>query len=422
MASPTHPVRLLFVCTGNAGRSQLAQAACMLRSGGAVAVESAGVEPWAQLHPMAIRLMREMGVDASAHHPKGIPTVSDRAFDVVVTIGDPARRRLPLRMKGNPYRIHWDIPDPADADGTSESEPVFRRTLHEIEQRMPELLAQLNRLPSPGALHNQPGINSGVWSKETLSEHHFPIAAAAGFKGMEISPYINPNHFDFADAASIQRIGRAAADNGVTVWSLHSRDVGDLTSPDPAERQKQVDHLLLCLDAADALGATAVVSHIQVLGKHFADLPAAEGRIAEGMNQLTARAEASCARIALENGYACKPGQWSRDIFRRADPFSPAAFGYVLDTGHANIAGDLEDIEQGIGQRLISLHLNDNAGTDIHLSGGKGTVDWARTARLLKATKYDGCLMWEIGVGKDDFDPQILTDTMQGHRRLMEHL
>jgi sugar phosphate isomerase/epimerase/protein-tyrosine-phosphatase len=422
MTSPTHLIRVLFICTGNAGRSQLAQAVCTLRAGGTVAVESAGVEPWARLHPMAVKLMRELGVDDAAHYPKGIAAVSAQAFDLVVTIGDPARRRLPLRMKGNPYRIHWDIPDPADADGTPDSEQVFRRTLDRIEQRLPDLLAQLKPLHPPGALRNQPGINSGVWAKQVLSEDHFSIAASAGFKGMEISPYMNPNHFDFASAAQIRRIRRAAADSGLAVWSLHSRDVADLTSPDPAERQKQVDHLLLCLDAADALGATAVVSHIQVVGKHFSDLPPAEARIAEGMNRLAPRAEASCARIALENGYARKPGQWSHDMFRRANPFSPAAFGYVLDTGHANIAGDLEDIEKGIGQRLISLHLNDNAGTDIHLTGGKGTVDWARTAGLLKAAQYDGCLMWEIGVGKDDFNPQILTDTMDGHLRLMEYL
>jgi protein-tyrosine-phosphatase len=88
---------------------------------------------------MAIKLMREMGVDDKAHYPKAVAALADRSFDVVITIGDPARRLLPSQMKGNHYRIHWDIADPADADGTAASETVFRETLAQIEQRLAEL-------------------------------------------------------------------------------------------------------------------------------------------------------------------------------------------------------------------------------------------------------------------------------------------
>lgn len=421
-ASSPAPLRVLFVCTGNAGRSQLAQAICTLAGGRSVLAESAGVAPWAQLHPMAVRLMEEKGVNLAAHRPKGIPAVADRAFDLVVTLGDPARERLPLRLKGNPLRMHWDIADPADADGTPESERVFRHTLGQIEKRMSRLVEEAPRFIRPGALHWQPGINSGLWITEDLDETHPAVAAAAGFKAMEVSPYLRAEHFNVRDAGQIRRVRRGADNAGIAIWSLHSRDVGDITSPYPAIRQTQIDELLWCLDAAEELGATAVVSHLQILGRHFDDLPSAEAHLADAMTRLASRAEASPVRFALENGYACKEGQWTRDMFRRVAPFSPAAFGYVLDTGHANVAGDLADIEAGIGERLISLHLNDNSGTDIHQTGGKGTVDWARIARLLKATRYDGCLMWEIGANRKDFNPQLLIDTMTGHRQLMEYL
>jgi len=415
--------RLLFVCTGNAGRSQLAQAMYRQFANESVNVESAGVEPWKNLHPMAVQLMQERSVDDSRHHPKGVAEVAGQAFDVVVSIGDPAREKLPLRMKGNPYRIHWDIADPADADETPNSEAVFRDTLAQIEQRIPELHSQMSRLYQPYDLYHQPGINSGLWETEELSPKHLKVAADAGFKAMEVSPYTRAEHFDFSDAAQIESIRRASLDYGMPIWSLHSRDVGDLTSPDASVRQTQLDELYRCLDAADIFGATAVVSHIQVVGKHFAELPAAEARLAECMNELTPRAEISVARIALENGYARKDGQWTRDMFRRATPFSSAAFGYVLDTGHANIAKDMDDIEKEIGERLISLHLNDNDGErDIHLTGGKGNVDWLRVAKLLRDSNYTGCLMWEIGIGRDDFDPQMLIDTMTGHQSLMEHI
>lgn len=415
------PPRVLFVCTGNAGRSQLAQALCAARGG--LVVESAGVRHDPALHPMAVELMQERKLDYSSQYPKPISAVADRTFDVVVTIGDPARELFPLRMPGNPFWIHWDIDDPGRANGTPELEAVFREALAQIEKRISELDAQIGPLHRPGDLHHQPGISSGLWGKEALSPEHLKIAAKAGFKALEVSPFLWAEHFDFRDAAQIERIRQASQDYGLPIWSLHSRDVGDLTSPDASIRQTQLDHLSWCLDAADLLGATVVVSHIQVIGRHFADLLAAEARLAEGMQELTPRAESSVARLALENGYARKDGQWTRDMFRRATPFSPAAFGYVLDTGHANIAGDMDDVEKGIGERLISLHLNDNDGErDIHLAGGQGNVDWSRVARLLCATNYTGCLMWEIGAGRTDFNSQLLTDIMTGHQRLMEHM
>lgn len=278
--------------------------------------------------------------------------------------------------------------------------------------------------PAQGALHNQPGINSGIWSNESLSERHFELAGAAGFKAMELSRFRYKHHVGFLDVHNpdqIRRLQKASRDTGVAAWSIHSDDAGDITSPDPAERQKQIDELRWCLDAADALGARIVVSHMQVLGKHFQE-PSGVARADEVMNELLPRAQASCARLALENGYVCKDGQWTRDIFARVNSYPSDAFGYVIDTGHINCAGDWDDVEKGIGRRLISLHLNDNAGTDIHLTGGKGTVDWAWVARMLKASRYDGCLMWEIGVGGKDFDPQLLIDTMHGHRILMAEL
>jgi len=137
---------VLFVCTGNAGRSQIAQAMARRRFGDRLHVESAGVEPWDHLHPMAVKLMAERGLDLSGHRPKGIPSVRDQRFDVVVTIGTPAKRKLPAELPGDPQRIHWPIDDPADADETERSESVFCNTAGLIEERMADLDALLDAL------------------------------------------------------------------------------------------------------------------------------------------------------------------------------------------------------------------------------------------------------------------------------------
>ena len=137
-------LNVLFVCTGNAGRSQIAQAMARRRFGDRMCVESAGVAPWDHLHPMAVKVMAERGMDLSGHRPKGVPAVSNQRFNVVVTIGTPAKQQLPADLPGNPQRVHWAIDDPADADGTERSESVFRHTAGLIEQRMADLADLLN--------------------------------------------------------------------------------------------------------------------------------------------------------------------------------------------------------------------------------------------------------------------------------------
>lgn len=132
-------MKVLFVCTGNAGRSQMAQALCRVHLGPQVRVESAGVAPWPHLHPVAVRLMEERGISLAGHYPKPVDAVADQDFDLVVTIGDPARARLERGPFSAAYQLHWDIPDPADADGTLDSEAAFRAAMAAIEQGLEDL-------------------------------------------------------------------------------------------------------------------------------------------------------------------------------------------------------------------------------------------------------------------------------------------
>lgn len=140
---------VLFVCTGNAGRSQIAAALFHRAAPDGVAVTSAGVDPWEHVHPMAARILAERDIDISRRRPRHVRDVAREAFDIVVTIGDRARDETP-DMPGLPLRIHWDIGDPADADGTPDSEAVFRRTLDAIEERLPELVMLLEGFGARG--------------------------------------------------------------------------------------------------------------------------------------------------------------------------------------------------------------------------------------------------------------------------------
>ena len=107
-------------------------------------------------------------------------------------------------------------------------------------------------------------------------------------------------------------------------------------------------------------------------------------------------------------------------ILERLGSHSRAAYGFVLDTGHANIDGDLKDIQDHIGDHLISLHLNDNDGKgDSHLAPGEGNVDWATVARILKDGEFQGVVMYEIEPGESSAEERMQA-TLRGYKEHLE--
>ena len=99
---------VLFVCVANSCRSQMAEAIAKSLSGGRGEVWSAGSSPSGQVHPLAMELMREIGLDLRAHRSKGLSGVPARTWDYVVTMGcGDACPSVPAR-----HRLDWTIPDP----------------------------------------------------------------------------------------------------------------------------------------------------------------------------------------------------------------------------------------------------------------------------------------------------------------------
>jgi protein-tyrosine-phosphatase/DNA-binding transcriptional ArsR family regulator len=148
---PTRPVptgaatvRVLFLCTGNSARSQMAEALTRARSGGVVEAHSAGSNP-KPLHPQAVRVMREEhGIDLSGHRPKHLSEFAEQRFDRVISLCDRVREVCP-EFPGPPETVHWSIPDPAAVapDDDDAGYPAFRTTAGELETRIGFLLAAL---------------------------------------------------------------------------------------------------------------------------------------------------------------------------------------------------------------------------------------------------------------------------------------
>jgi protein-tyrosine-phosphatase len=112
--------RVLFLCTENSARSQMAEGLLRRLAGDTLAIVSAGSRP-TEVHPAAIRVLAQMGVDISQQRAKHLDLFLNQSFDYIVTVCDRIRESCPT-FPGDREQIHWSLPDPAAPEGISESE------------------------------------------------------------------------------------------------------------------------------------------------------------------------------------------------------------------------------------------------------------------------------------------------------------
>jgi len=127
--------RVLFVCTENACRSQMAEGLLRHEAGAAFEVFSAGTKP-TQVRPEAVAVMREAGIDISGHRSKSVDEFEGQDFDYVITVCDNAKQSCPIYPEKT-KRIHWSIEDPAAVQGSEEEIlAAFRRIRDELRLRL----------------------------------------------------------------------------------------------------------------------------------------------------------------------------------------------------------------------------------------------------------------------------------------------
>lgn len=126
------PIRVLFLCTKNSARSQMAEALLAHEGGGRFEVASAGATPAMSVDPMTFEVLDQLGIDWRAHRPKGFDAIQSTEWEVVVTVCDRAREACPV-LPGRPVFAHWSLEDPVEAPGTPEQRrPVFLKTAQDI--------------------------------------------------------------------------------------------------------------------------------------------------------------------------------------------------------------------------------------------------------------------------------------------------
>ena len=131
--------KVLFVCTGNSIRSQMAEGLLRALGSGQWDVQSAGVIQ-SYVHPLAVRVMEEIGIDISKQTSKSVDQFVKEKFDYVITLCDHAAQFCPA-FGGVGKRVHWPFEDPAGASGTTEERlAVFRRIRDGIKRKIEEFL------------------------------------------------------------------------------------------------------------------------------------------------------------------------------------------------------------------------------------------------------------------------------------------
>lgn len=141
MTLPQRPLRLIFVCTGNSARSQMAQALLNHKGRGRFVAESAGSQPAARVNPLAIECLESHGYGWTGHAPQGLDSVMNQPWDFVITVCDRAKESCPI-FPGQPILAHWGMPDPAEVEGTdAERRRAFDDALLLISRRIDLLLA-----------------------------------------------------------------------------------------------------------------------------------------------------------------------------------------------------------------------------------------------------------------------------------------
>lgn len=134
--------KVLFLCTGNSCRSQMAEAIVNHRLGERWAAQSAGTDPSGYVHPLAIKALAEIGIEHTGRS-KSVDELRKQGFDLVIAVCDDAAENCPLWLEGR-HKLHIGFRDPAQAEGSETKQlDVFRSVRDEIAAQIPSALESL---------------------------------------------------------------------------------------------------------------------------------------------------------------------------------------------------------------------------------------------------------------------------------------
>lgn len=246
------------------------------------------------------------------------------------------------------------------------------------------------------------GISTGCFYSDPLVDRLETIRAS-GFSMIEI--VFSAPHLDYKNPARVQEAAARIDELGMEAYSFHApfADHIDISSPDAARRERAFEAIVPAIDAAALLGAHYFVIHP---GPENADIPSREERLLRIENvcgvldRVAARCSEAGIQCVLENKLPHLMFGQSADLLWILACLKGNRVGACLDTGHANLAGDLYPLVYKMAPYLRLLHVHDNKGHgDDHLPPGDGRIDWTTLLKELAAVHFSGTLILELAGG-----------------------
>lgn len=243
------------------------------------------------------------------------------------------------------------------------------------------------------------GLSTGCFYQRSI----FDILEAVrnrGFTQIEICSY--PAHLDYHHFDKVKRAGDLMRDLGLHPFSFHApfADHIDITSLDPVKRENSCQELLTACKAASRMNVEHMVLHP---GPERAGRPA-DSEFIQHLNyaveSLNRVARVCCelrVNLLLENMLPHLLFGHIGDMLHLVGSIHDCAVGICLDTGHANLAGEINNVVQKFSGHLKMLHANDNLRNfDAHLSPGKGSIDWDKLISQLYEHHFQGAFILEL--------------------------
>jgi sugar phosphate isomerase/epimerase len=255
------------------------------------------------------------------------------------------------------------------------------------------------------------GLSTGAFYRQSIAEVLQEIPRW-GFRQIEICSF--PKHLDYHREEEVRQAGALIRDHGLVPFSFHApfADHIDITSLDTAVRRSAIQELQTACRAAAAMGVKHIVLHP---GPERSGRPRQEQFLqhlehaAHSLNEVAATCRLLGIHLLLENMLPHLLFGHIGDMLHLLGEIRDVEVGTCLDTGHANIAGEIETVVQKLSGHLKMLHANDNhRNSDAHLCPGEGSIDWAALVKQLQKSQFEGTIILELARSEQESMAQFM--------------
>jgi len=243
----------------------------------------------------------------------------------------------------------------------------------------------------------QPGVCSGIFNtdKPFCPRVHIPQMAQFGFKLLEVDCYVPGIGFEWQDQQKVDELIKLCEDFNIIIWSAHPPENQKLLMPDKIKREKHKDILKAFADFCHKIGAEYMPVHFWLPKEIFNEIGYFSyfNESIKFLESFYPKYQVRACLETLREPYSAISNQQLIDIVKSRQ----ATLGMVMDTGHANISGNLHKITQQGKNVIKSLHIHNNNGKDdSHNPPQQGTIVWPEFIQDLRDISYQGPIMFEV--------------------------